>query len=421
MAAPPRSRSKSPPITLDDVDASLEPVAPEELEEDFHALEDEAARATSAEAGLGAGPPRRSDSMELLPSAEPVDQPRGVAGARHPVPRRAPAEWDPWLNDRSAMTWRQTVLAVVVVPPRIVMCLAMAAVLMPLSIALMALATATPHAWRGPRLRAAVVLPVRLLCRIGLLGAGFWRITTRGSYEPGRGGAHIVVCNHCSVGDVLFAVYYLAPAFLAKAEATRIPYIGAAAAALGCVLVDRRSAESRAAARNAIAERAAARDPTAPPLLIFPEGTTTNGLCLLAWERGAFNPGRAVVPMAIAYPKGQPKPDALFSVETLRAFARPKNSMLVTFLPPLVPDVAEAADAAAFAAAARALVACALDLPVCERTFREGLHRKRREAPPASDAALRALHDALPPRQFRDECCACGGADGRVEPRSYVR
>jgi lysophosphatidylcholine acyltransferase/lyso-PAF acetyltransferase len=184
------------------------------------------------------------------------------------------------------------------------------------------------------------------------------------------------------------------------------------------VLVDRHSAESRAAARAAIAERAAAADdPDAPPLMIFPEGTTTNGLCLIAWERGAFAPGRAVVPMAIAYPKGQPKPDALFSIETLRAIARPKNRMLVTFLPPFVPDVAEVADATAFAAATRARVARTLDLPCSELTFRVGLHRKRREGPPASVEAVAALRSALPPRPFRDECCACGGAEARVEPR----
>ena len=424
MAPPPPPSPRKGGITLDDVDASLEPVAPEELEEDF-AVEAEAeggpqpAAHRALEEGGSATFPflRRSDSLELLPSAAAADQPRAAADGV--APRAAPPSLDPWLNDRRAMTWREAAAAAVLVPPRVALCLALAAALLPLSVALLMLHAAMPPRWRNrANVRAVVVWPVRLLCRIALLGAGFWRIPTRGAFEAGRGGAHMVVANHCSVGDVLFAVYALAPAFLAKAEATRIPYIGAAAAALGCVLVDRRSAASRAAARAAIAERAASCDRDAPPLLIFPEGTTTNGLCLITWERGAFAPARPVVPMAIAYPKGQPKPDALFSVETLRAIARPRNRMHVTFLPPLVPDVAEVADAAAFAAAARARVARALDLPCSDRTFREGLHRRRREAPPESQHAVAALREALPPRPFRHDGCACAGADGRIEPRA---
>ena len=418
MAAPLPSPRKGGGITLDDVDASLEPVAPEELEDDFVAEAEAEAEAEAPQQQLphrlleegGVAPLRRSDSLELLPSAAAADQPRALPAGAQPaaVARAAPPSLDPWLNDRRAMTWREVAAAALLVPPRVALCLALAAAIMPLSVALLVLhATVLPERWRRrARVRSLVVLPVRLLCRIALLGAGFWRIPTRGACQPGRGGAHIVVANHCSVGDVLWAVYALAPAFLAKAEAARIPYIGAAAAALGCVLVERRSAASRAAARAAIAEHAAACDPEAPPLLIFPEGTTTNGLCLIAWERGAFAPACPVLPVAIAYPKGQPKPDALFSLETLRAIARPRNRMHVTFLPPFVPDVAEAADAAAFAAAARARVARTLDLPCSDRTFREGLHRRRREAPPArDDAAAAALRDALPPRPFRGECC----------------
>ena len=408
MAMPPApSPRKGGGITLDDVDASLEPVAPEELDEDF-AAEVEGApqphRASALEEGGIATYLRRSDSLELLPSAAAADQPRA-----HPdgvTPRAAPPSLDPWLNDRRAMTWREAAAAALLVPPRVALCLALAAALMPLSVALMMLHATMPEPWRRlAKVRAVVVLPVRLLCRIALLGAGFWRIPTRGAFEPGRGGAHLVVANHCSVGDVLYAVYALAPAFLAKAEATRIPYIGAAASALGCVLVDRRSAESRAAARAAIAERAATCDPEAPPLLIFPEGTTTNGLCLITWERGAFAPARPVVPMAIAYPKGQPKPDALFSIETLRAIARPRNRMRVVCLRPHVPDVEEVRDAGAFAAHVRAEVAAVLGLPVSPLSYRDGLHRRRREAPAsATSAAASALRAALPPLPFRERC-----------------
>ncbi len=39
-----------------------------------------------------------------------------------------------------------------------------------------------------------------------------------------------------------------------------------------------------------------------PHLLIFPEGTTTNGQQLLEFQRGAFATGKPVQPMLLRYP-----------------------------------------------------------------------------------------------------------------------
>lgn len=39
-----------------------------------------------------------------------------------------------------------------------------------------------------------------------------------------------------------------------------------------------------------------------PPILIFPEGTTTNGHCLIDFKRGAFVPAVTVQPIVIKYP-----------------------------------------------------------------------------------------------------------------------
>lgn len=39
-----------------------------------------------------------------------------------------------------------------------------------------------------------------------------------------------------------------------------------------------------------------------PPILIFPEGTTTNGQCLIDFKRGAFVPGVPVKPVVLKYP-----------------------------------------------------------------------------------------------------------------------
>jgi 1-acyl-sn-glycerol-3-phosphate acyltransferase len=389
----------APRITLADVDASLEPVAPFEIEDESAAATEEGTAAATAFAfGTPALPPPRPAGAD-------------DTGAADATALTAPPFFDPWLNDRAPMTWQGIALALLVVPPRVAVCIALAAAALPLSIALFALAAALPVRHRNSaRVRAVVVAPIRFLCRLALLGAGFFWITTSGRSpaDARTRAANIVVANHSSVADVLWAVWAFAPAFLAKSEALRIPYVGAAARALGCVFVSRGDAASRAAARAAIAAIAAAPPGAAPPLLIFPEGTTTSGLCLIAWERGAFAPGAPVLPVAISYPKGQPKSDALFSIETLRAIARPRNRMHVAFLPPRAPSGGEARAPARFAAAVRSEVAAALGIPLCEQSYRDGIHRKRGEGPPPREGltgdkakAAAALRRAPPPLPFR--------------------
>ncbi len=366
-------RRDEPPLTLELASESLEP---ERLEED------EEEPATAAAAGVGV--------LERVGATTPSK-----------AMRRAPPGFDPWLSDAERMRPVEYIAAAVVVPPRVLFCIAAAVVVLPISVALMLLATLLSDGTLSrPAVRYVLVLPIRICCRLALLGAGFWWIHTDGDASAR---APIVVSNHVSVADVLWFVWALAPAFLAKKEALRIPYVGAAARTLGCVFVDRTSAESRNAARDGIAARAASAD-ASPPLVIFPEGTTTSGLSLLVWEKGAFSPGYPVSPVAIAYPKGQRKPDALFSIETLLAIVRPANWMQVTFLPRYTPNVEERTQPALFADGVRCAVANALDLPLSECTFRAGLHRHRRERPPAlPDAeALRLLRAAPGPLPWRD-------------------
>jgi 1-acyl-sn-glycerol-3-phosphate acyltransferase len=401
-----------PRITLADVDASLEPVAPLDIEDEEEGGDDAGAGVPAYAPGAEGllqeeGPP--ADALAMLAAGATPSRARAELQRGAPPARAAPTFFDPWANDRAPMTWPHAAAAVLLVPPRVALCIALAAAALPVSIALLALAAALPPRRRAaPWVRTVTVAPIRFLCRLALLGGGFYWVRSEGVFDA-RANANIVVANHASVADVLYAVWAFAPAFLAKREALRIPYVGAAARALGCVFVERTDASSRAAARAAIAERAAAPPGAFPPLMIFPEGTCTAGLCLIAWERGAFAPGQPVLPVAVAYPKGQPKPDALFSLETLRTLARVRNRMHVAYLPPRRPSAAEARSPAAFAAAVQAEVALALDVPISAQTYREGLHRKRREggripgAPAQAAAAAAELRRALPPLPFREQ------------------
>ena len=48
--------------------------------------------------------------------------------------------------------------------------------------------------------------------------------------------------------------------------------------------------------------RSRANNPRFPPTLIFPEGTTTNGKCLIDFKRGAFVPAVPVLPVVLKSP-----------------------------------------------------------------------------------------------------------------------
>jgi hypothetical protein len=64
--------------------------------------------------------------------------------------------------------------------------------------------------------------------------------------------------------------------------------------------VDRVSAESRHHAAGNIRRRAI--DNKWPNVMLFPEGTTTNGRAIISFKTGAFSPGLPVQPLVIRYP-----------------------------------------------------------------------------------------------------------------------
>jgi 1-acyl-sn-glycerol-3-phosphate acyltransferase len=68
---------------------------------------------------------------------------------------------------------------------------------------------------------------------------------------------------------------------------------------LRSVIVDRTSARSRSDTANELTERAKSRK--WPQILLFPEGTTTNGSCLAQFQLGAFIPGQPIQPVVVTY------------------------------------------------------------------------------------------------------------------------
>ena len=84
---------------------------------------------------------------------------------------------------------------------------------------------------------------------------------------------------------------------MAKAAVRKMPIFGRIAAALSTIFVDRKDPESKRKTARAIIERA--QSAAWPPVLVFPEGTCTNGSALISFKVGAFLPEVAVQPVLL--------------------------------------------------------------------------------------------------------------------------
>jgi lysophosphatidylcholine acyltransferase/lyso-PAF acetyltransferase len=122
---------------------------------------------------------------------------------------------------------------------------------------------------------------------------------------------------------------------------------------MSCLYVDRTKAAGAAgiaaAVRDRVADAAAGK---ARPMVLFPEGTTTNGRFLLPFKTGAFLAGAPVRPVVLAYDRTRVSP----AWETISAprhillmLLQPAHGVTAYELPVWVPNDEERGDPALFA------------------------------------------------------------------------
>ena len=129
------------------------------------------------------------------------------------------------------------------------------------------------------------------------------RLHVRVSGVPAAAGPTLFVANHVSYLDIVVLGSLVDAGFVAKAEVAKWPLIGQIARIGRTVFVERRSGRS-AGQREAIAARLAAGD----SLILFAEGTSSDGGRVLPFKSALFaaaeaRPGAAikVQPVTIAY------------------------------------------------------------------------------------------------------------------------
>lgn len=150
-----------------------------------------------------------------------------------------------------------------------------------------------------PLWRRRIMWGTRLCARGILFCHGFHWIERIGR-PVSREVAPIIVSNHVSYIDPMFFFYELFPTFVSSSSHNDRIFVGTIIRSMQVVLVDRLSASSRKAAIAEIKRRAESND--FPPVLLFPEATTTNGRALISFKPGAFVPGFPVQPVVVRYP-----------------------------------------------------------------------------------------------------------------------
>jgi 1-acyl-sn-glycerol-3-phosphate acyltransferase len=113
---------------------------------------------------------------------------------------------------------------------------------------------------------------------------------------PTRG---LVVCNHLSYIDILVLSAAMPCFFVAKIEIGGWPFFGKAARCGGTIFVDRSSLASAQSVAEQMTERL--QLPIPIPVLLFPEGTSTDGSAVIRFHSRLIDPATSLrVPIKTA-------------------------------------------------------------------------------------------------------------------------
>jgi lyso-ornithine lipid O-acyltransferase len=169
-----------------------------------------------------------------------------------------------------------------------------------------------------------------------LYGVGV-RVTTQG-IAPNF--PCIVVVNHRSYLDPIILLREIDGCPVSKAEVEDWPILGYGAKLSGILYLQREDAGSRSATLKAIIKTV--KDGF--PVLLFPEGTTSNGLTTLEFKKGAFQIASKfkipIVPVAIYYEDSSDHwvGTQTFSSHAIQSFKKSKIKVHLKYGAPIIED-----------------------------------------------------------------------------------
>lgn len=122
-------------------------------------------------------------------------------------------------------------------------------------------------------------------------------------WKPQWEGAGTLICNHVSWMDIASCLAIHFPSFVAKSSVKSYPFIGKIAIAIDCFFTERAGTkEEKIKVLKAIEQRQAKNEEKGGrPILIFPEGATTNNEQIIGFKRGPFSGLNSVQPLGMKF------------------------------------------------------------------------------------------------------------------------
>ena len=214
------------------------------------------------------------------------------------------------------------------------------------------------------------------LGRVLFFCAGFYHIQVKGDRAKNVDAPLLIVAPHTSMMDmfVFFATSPL-PSGLSAEKFGYLPILGTLCKPLQPLFVSRANSQSKE--RLALQIRHRVKSPGSwPQLVIYPEGTCTNGRSLITFKLGAFVPGVPVQPVVIQYLNaydsfswsvGSPNPIILMWLSLCQFSVQAS----IAYLPTYYPDEDEQSDPKLYANNVRAVIAKAAGLPCTEHSYED--------------------------------------------------
>lgn len=209
-----------------------------------------------------------------------------------------------------------------------------------------------------------------LLSRAAFIFLGFFWVKVKGRRANLKEAPMLVVAPHSGFLDMMVVCTTQLATVVSRSENASLPVIGALLEFNQAVLVSRKDPESRKKAVTQLTERLTSKGYW-PQMLMFPEGTTTNGKSLIKFKPGAFLAGVPVQPVLLRYPnkvdtvrwtyKGTSWLEALWHT-TSQLY----TNMTVEFLPVYNPSEEEKNNPGLYADNVQKLMANALGVPATD-------------------------------------------------------
>jgi lysophosphatidylcholine acyltransferase / lyso-PAF acetyltransferase len=160
-----------------------------------------------------------------------------------------------------------------------------------------------------------------------------------------------------------------------REESAHNPILGPLYKSVQAIFVKRTTKESRKQVVEEIVHRGTT--PGYPYLLIFPEGTTTNGEAVVTFKNGAFIPGKPVQPIVLRYPNSHYDPHWTPEIAEANLFYRFLSQFVnhaeIEVLEPYTPNEEEKKNPTLYASNVQKYMAKHLGVPATTHSFQDAL------------------------------------------------